>query len=137
MTTVFKVLGIALLIGGLLLWTVSVLPSFSLFSLNSSNEQLVASPLPAVDDGYTTLTGTIIYDKNTTPSVPYILYRLSDGNPRTKQLILRGHSGCAPAAGDIKCPLGDSFPNVSEGTGIRVTGTINGDQILVDNLEQA
>ncbi|MEA2701308.1 MAG: hypothetical protein QOE22_17 [Candidatus Parcubacteria bacterium] len=140
MITAFKAVGLALVIGGLLLWAVSVLPPFHASPMVvSPTEQVIANPLPVADDGFTTLSGIVIYDTQVTPNVPYVLYRLPDGGPRTKQLIFRNDRGCSPSAGDIPCAGGDvaSFPDLPDGVRIRVTGVINGDQILVESLESA
>lgn len=137
MISALKVVGLALIVGGLLLWVSSALPPLFKFGLDAEpSTQLVASPLPAVDDGYVTLSGIVLYDDSRENSAPYIAYELPNGGTRTKQLIFQDESGCAPAAGDLPCPLGEqaSFPAYPSGTAITVTGTILGDQILVESI---
>lgn len=140
MATALKVLIIVLAIAGLLLWAGSVLPPVSLFSVSAGNvseTQLVASPLPASDDRRVTLTGIVVYDRQVTPSVPYIAYQLPNGGTRTRQLIFRNEHGCSPSAGDLPCAAGGvaTFPDLPEGATIRVIGVIDADQILVESLE--
>lgn len=137
MNTVYKVTGIALLVGGLLLWLVSALPPLPKFGLDTEPVRTqVASPLPAVDDGYAVLSGIVLYDDDRDAPVPYIAYALPEGGMRTKQLIFRYGNGCAPSAGDLPCAAGEhsSFPAYPSGTSITVTGTILGDQILVESV---
>lgn len=137
MNTVYKVLGIALVVGGLLLWLATAMPPMPEFGVKADAPQAsVASPLPASDDGYVTLSGIVIYDDDRDGPVPYIAYELPNGGMRTKQLIFRDGSGCAPSAGDLPCAPGQyaTFPTYPNGTPIIVTGTILGDQILVERV---
>ena len=135
MLIIGKVLGIALIIGGLLLWLASAMPAPPKLSLNEVEEtDIVASPLPAAEDAVI-LTGIVLYDEHS--SAPYIAYELPGGGTRTKQLILNGERGCSPRAGDLPCAGGStaSFPEIPTGSQIQVTGTIIGDQIFVERIE--
>jgi hypothetical protein len=135
MTSVFKFLGIAIVVGGLLLWFASVLPPLPKFGLTTESASTqVASPLPAVDDGYVTLSGTVLYDHDEDASIPYIAYALPNGGMRTKQLIF--DHGCSPEGADLPCATGEAprFPSYPDGTPITVTGTVLGDQILVERI---
>lgn len=135
MNIVFKVAAIVIVIGGLLLWVASVLPPLPRFGISEDLSRVsVASPLPAVDDGYVTLSGIVLYDDDRDAPVPYIAYARPEGGMRTKQLIF--DHGCAPEAGDLPCAPGEhaSFPAFPSGTSVTVTGTILGDQILVERI---
>lgn len=136
MTSVFKTLAIAIIVVGLLLWLASALPSLKFGIDTEPSTRLAASPLPAVDDGYVTLSGIVLYDDDRDAPVPYIAYSLPNGGTRTKQLIFRNDQGCSPAAADLPCALGEgsTFPTYPSGTPITVTGTILGDQILVEQI---
>ena len=136
MTTVFKIVGTAVVVGVLLLWMASVLPPMR-FGLDAEpTARLVASPLPAADDGYVMLSGIVVYDDDREGPVPYIAYTLPNGGMRTKQLIFRDDHGCSPSAGDLPCAAGEgaSFPLYPSGAPITVTGTILSDQILVESI---
>jgi hypothetical protein len=133
---IFKVLVMALLAGGLLLWIASSLPSFR-FGLSAEPPSAQSeSPFPAIDDGYVTLSGIVLYDEDREAPVPYIAYDLPNGDTRTKQLIFRNGNGCSPEAGDLPCATGPhtSFPAYPAGTRITVSGTIVADQIFVDSI---
>ncbi|HEX8591305.1 MAG TPA: hypothetical protein VF696_00940 [Candidatus Paceibacterota bacterium] len=134
-----KTLAIMVAIGGLFIWGLNALPSMpkseSLAEL--PREALVAAPLPAAEDGMTSLEGIAIYDAAVEPRIPYIQYEYGEEGVRTKQLIFRNQPGCRQHAGDLPCALGphQSGPEVPYGERIRVTGAIVGDQILVDSIE--
>lgn len=137
MNTVYKVAGIALVVGGLLLWMASALPSLPKFGIpDESSEVSIPRPIPAVDDGYVRLSGVVLYDEDREAPVPYIAYKLPNGGMRTKQLIFRNDHGCSPSAGDLPCATGEhtSFPMYPSGTPITVAGTILGDQIFVEQI---
>ena len=74
MLLIGKVLGIALVIGGLLLWSAKVLPPMpDIFTIDAKrNVPLIASPLPASEDGYAVLTGFVVYDSDIDSPVAYI-----------------------------------------------------------------
>lgn len=137
--SLLKTLGIAVACGGLFLWLLHALPPLprgqSLAEL--PEEALVAAPLPATEDGPATIEGIAIYDAEVDPPVPYVQYELAPGQTRTKQLIYESSRGCSTHAGDLPCALGPEYPapEVPYGARMRVTGTIVGDQILVDTVE--
>ena len=138
MAAIGKFVALILLIGGLLLWAVSALPS--LFAAGADAADATASVGNAIqsgDDGPATLEGTVIYDGSIPPAA-YVEYRLAGGEIRTKQLIYRNARGCVPSAADIPCalPNQNGTPDLASGDRIRVTGTILGDQILIDGLER-
>lgn len=128
-----KMFGLLLLVGGLLLWLVSALPSLptSMFA-TGLYERPVASPFPAAERR-ATLEGAVIFSERGGRPVPYIEYR-HEGSVRTKQLIFNHGRGCQPSAGDLPCAPGFEapVPDLSYGERIRVRGTILGDQIIVE-----
>jgi hypothetical protein len=132
-----KALGTVLLLGGFLYWALYALPDLPTSIFAETPEAGIASPLPAVESGRTTIDGVIIYTE-TEPPVPYIQYTYAGGKIRTKQLILRTEHGCEPAQGDLPCPFGnqtDQYPYPPSGQKVRVTGVLNSDQILVEEIE--
>jgi hypothetical protein len=132
-----KAFAMILLLGGLLYWGLHAMPPIPTSIFAESPEAGVASPLPAVESGRTTIEGVIIYTE-TDPPVPFIQYTYREGEIRTKQLILRTERGCDPAQGDLPCPFGsqtDSYPYPPYGQKVRVTGVLNSDQILVEEIE--
>ena len=132
-----KAVAITLLIGGLFFWGVYALPPLPTTALDVEPEQQTASALPAVEDGRITIEGVIIHT-DVVPRVPYIEYEYQEGEVRTKQLIIRNERGCSPGAGDLPCIANPNAPNpeVPYGERVRVTGTVVGDQIMVDSIER-
>jgi len=104
--------------------------------LSEVPEAVVEVPLPNNDNGRITVEGVVV--QGGSPPVPYIEYQQEDGSVRTKQLIPQGGRGCSPDAGDLPCADGsrDNYPNLNFGDRIRVSGTINGDQLLVTSVER-
>lgn len=136
MATTAKILGIFLALAGVILWAASVLPPLPKLGIDGvPDEPLIASPLPATEDGYAVLVGTVVYDDDEDAPVSYIAYARPQGGMRTKQLVFRNR-GCSPAAGDIPCAPGAvESPVIAEGTNVRVAGVVNGDQIFVESIQ--
>ena len=137
MLTVAKIVAVMIALGGLALWVISAIPPIPKPPpLSEVPEAVVEVPLPNNDNGRITVEGVVV--QGGSPPVPYIEYQQEDGSVRTKQLIPQGGRGCSPDAGDLPCADGsrDNYPNLNFGDRIRVSGTINGDQLLVTSVER-
>jgi len=131
-----KVVALLVVGAGLIYWAVNSITPAPTQALRVDPEGQVASALPAIEDGSTTLTGIVIYT-GVEPPVPYIQYTFTEGEVRTKQLIYVNERGCSPSSGDLPCLTvpDDQYPQVPYGSTVRVTGVVEGDQILVESLE--
>lgn len=137
MLNIAKFLAILVVITGLVLWGKGAISPLPRGGIADVPEALVATPLPAADDGPVMIEGMVVLSTQA-PDVPYIEYADASGDMRTKQLIISGGRGCSPAAGDLPCADGDSgdYPTLTAGEQIRIRGTIVGDQIFVSRLER-
>ncbi len=91
--------------------------------------------LPAVSGSFDA-SGTIEYTQNSTgQEIPYLVYRLANGEVMTKAIVFGNGSDCETKSGWYPCPLIEDSLQLYFGVGpVRMEGTIVSEHVVVTRM---
>lgn len=100
---------------------------------------VIVPPLSPIPDDFFEVAGTIEYTRNNVgDSVPYVVYKSSDGDIATKAIVFGNASECETRNGSYPCALiQDALPLYFGAGPVRITGTVVSEHVTVDRMTLA